>query len=207
MNMPQNKCRTAIILAVLFVFALTAAAQPEHNAGSTANYDIVLNLVVGSNEAVAGAELSSELSAVSRQIRTHFPFSNYRLANTFIGRVAENGNFEYKSVAALVGRTLPGDEPTFLDWAMYGLHRQNTNAAKGSFAADAFRFGARVPVRTGVHTVEPGKSASVINYENVGLTFKTMGVPVNTPTLLGTLSLPDTSGTLFLIMTVRDSAF
>jgi len=43
----------------------------------------------------------------------------------------------------------------------------------------------------------------VLNYEAVGLNMNRVSLPENKPTLIGTLSLPKTTGTMFLVLTVR----
>jgi hypothetical protein len=43
----------------------------------------------------------------------------------------------------------------------------------------------------------------VINYEAVGISMNLIGLPANTPTLIGTISLPKTAGTIFLVATVK----
>jgi hypothetical protein len=65
--------------------------------------------------------------------------------------------------------------------------------------AQPFRFGARVPIRV----AEPGKPGAAINYESIGLTINRVSFRENVPTLLGTISLPRTAGTLFIVLTVR----
>ncbi|MBK8302079.1 MAG: hypothetical protein IPK98_01175 [Chloracidobacterium sp.] len=50
---------------------------------------------------------------------------------------------------------------------------------------------------------DEGKIQPVYNYEQIGLNISKVGLSQNTPTLIGTLNLPGTSGTIFLVMTVR----
>jgi hypothetical protein len=115
-----------------------------------------------------------------------------------MGRVGNSGSFEYKSVADLLGQQAEADPATILEWSV-----GNFRAVENGYLAQSFRFGARVPIKTMIAGAEPGKSSQVINYEPIGLNFARVGVPENVPTLLGTLTLPRTSGTLFLVMTVK----
>jgi hypothetical protein len=43
----------------------------------------------------------------------------------------------------------------------------------------------------------------VINYENIGLNSMRMTMAENTPVLIGSLALPNTTGTAFLVLTLR----
>ena len=51
---------------------------------------------------------------------------------------------------------------------------------------------------------ENGKSLpAVVAYEQIGIAASRLAVPENTPTLMGTLVLPKTRGTVFLVLTAR----
>ena len=84
--------------------------------------------------------------------------------------------------------------------------RGNFRVMQNGFQARSFRFGARVPVRVGTTRDSAGAVTPVVNYEPVGLTMNMIGLPANTPTLIGTISLPKTTGTIFLVATVRTAA-
>jgi hypothetical protein len=142
--------------------------------------------------------LPASLSGISKQLKGNFSFSNYHLANTFLGRVSNTGNVEYKSVSNILGQETDAEAATFFEWSM-----GNFRSYQNGFQARSFRFGARVPVRTGTVKDAAGVASPVINYEGVGVTMSTIGLPANTPTLIGTISLPKTAGTIFLVATVR----
>jgi hypothetical protein len=80
-----------------------------------------------------------------------------------------------------------------------------TGNGQTGFQADSFRFGARVPVLTGGSSDAAGKGAPIYNYEPIGIALSRVGLMGGSPTLIGTLNLPGTSGTIFLIMTVRSA--
>lgn len=185
--------RAAIFVAVFFIAGSQASAQPAADFGPS--YDVVLQVVVGSDD-VRTSGLPKDLDAIARQLKTRFAFQSYSLANTFLGRVGEKGNLEYKSVATFLGRERNLDAPMFLDWSLVNFNG-STGTADNSYHAQNFRFGARVPVRMGL-----GPEA-VTNYQSIGLSFHRVGFYPNVPNLLGTLSLPNTAGTMFLIVTIK----
>lgn len=198
MNQSPVLYRTAIAIAVFFMSAFPTEAQQAPTFGP--NYDVVLQVIVGSNDP-QDSELPMELAPISKKLRSHFNFSGYRLANTFLGRVGENGNLEYKSVANILNKETGGDTPTFLDWTIARFGGMPESGAKTEYHADTFRFGARVPVRTGPRPEMP------VGYESIGLNLNRLGFLANTPTLLGTISLPQASGTMFLVITVKQATF
>src|SRR5437016_4387286 len=106
-----------LTLSLLMASSVAAAAQQQPDV----NYDVTLQLVIGSNEAGAKNETPSDLGPVLKQIRSNFEFSGYRLATTFFGRIASNGNFDYNSVASIEGKDLSSSVPTFLDWSLRDL--------------------------------------------------------------------------------------
>ena len=187
--------------AILLIAASVSFSQTEPRPAAEPSYELMLQVVIGSNTSEK-AELPQALAALSRHLRDDFGFTNYRVANTFIGRLTNSGNIEYKSVSDVFGRESQGDAPTFLDWSLAGFRSAAEPGGRTSFNAQAFRFGARVPVRTQTRD-EAGRTAPGLSYESIGLTVNRLGLPERTPTLIGTLSLPKADGTMFLIATVR----
>jgi hypothetical protein len=207
--MEQDMNRNKKIFTFFFVaaFALFAGrvsfAQDQAKPIGDASYEAMLYVVLGSNEPVPGAELPKNISGVTRQLRDNFSFSNYRLLNTYIGRIANNGSLEYKSVATLQNATdREIDSPSFLEWSLNNLRSSEAAPSGDLLVMQMFRFGARVPIKFS-SIVEGGKTLQTVNYENVGLTVNRLGVTRNSPTLIGTISLPRTAGTVFLVLSVR----
>ena len=194
--------RFALLSAIplLFLFALSGVRGQAYdpNQKMEPSYEVALHVVIGSNEPASKGELPSGLGAISRQLKSNFSFSNYRLANTFLGRVTNTGNIEYRSVSNILGQESDPESQTFLEWSM-----GNFRSMQNGFQARSFRFGAKVPVRTGSVRDDAGRASPVINYESVGLTLSMIGFSANTPTLVGTISLPKTTGTIFLVATIR----
>ena len=189
------------LFLVLFVFATAGFSQAyDPSQKVEPSYEVALQVVIGSNEAGQRGDLPANLSTISKQLRDNFSFSNYRLANTFLGRIANTGNIEYKSASNVLGQETDASQ-TFLEWSL-----GNFRAMQNGFQARTFRFGARVPVQVGSSRDDTGRVSPIINYESVGLTVSMIGLQPSTPTLIGTISLPKTSGTIFLVSTIRPTA-
>jgi hypothetical protein len=195
----SKRCISLLAFPLLILFVTSAAfAQGDPALKLEPSYEVALQVVIGSNDAGARGDLPSNLSAISKHIKGSFSFSNYRLANTFLGRISNTGNIEYKSISNMLGQETEAESQTFFEWSV-----GNFRSTERGFQARSFRFGARVPVRTGSFKDDTGKTSPMINYESVGLTMSLIGLPVNTPTLVGTVSLPRTAGTIFLVATIR----
>ena len=208
MNQPKFVVRASLAFCLILLSSLVLVAQSDDGRAAMQvkpSYDIVLHLVVGSNDGGASArdELPAVLANISKQLKANFAFSNYRMANTFLARVSNNGSFEYKSVGDVFGKDAGGAQPSFLEWAIGRLEVMPTGKGQSGFQAQSFRFGVRVPVQTTSIQSESGKGSSVYNYEGIGLNIREVGFAENRPTLIGTLNLPGANGTIFLIMTVR----
>src|SRR5580765_678778 len=113
-----------IFLSTLFVFslivsvAMTSYGQTEARPSIEPSYQVSLQLVIGSSDVAARGELPANLSAISKELRSTFAFSNYRLAGTFLGRISNAGNFEYKSVTNIFGKDAGQNPQTFLEWSL-----------------------------------------------------------------------------------------
>ncbi|MBP7474762.1 MAG: hypothetical protein KBF83_04865 [Pyrinomonadaceae bacterium] len=190
-----------LIMSICLV-ALAAIGAIAQQAESS--YDLTLHLVVGSNEAGAKAEMPSGLEQVTQDIKSRFGFSNYRLATTLQSRILDGGGAEYKSPVNIFGETTDPMQPSFMEMSVIDLRNLSQQKGAGSFQGKMFRFGAKVPVATGgSFKDETGKSRPITAYEHIGLTLTKFNVPEGQPTLVGTLNLPGTTGTIFLVMTIK----
>lgn len=197
MNQSKRSFSFLALPLLILLFVSAGFAQPDSTPRLEPSYEIALQILIGSNDASKG-DLPASLSPISRHLKNNFSFSNYRLANTYLGRISNTGNFDYKSVSNIFGEENESDAQTFLEWSI-----GNFRSVENGFLARQFRFGARLPVRVGSTKDETGKPIPVMNYEPVGLNMNMIGLPANTPTLVGTISLPRTTGTLFLVATIR----
>lgn len=194
--------RSTNALVTLCVIALGAVGAIAQNVESS--YDVTLHLVVGSNEAGAKTEMPSSLEQITQDIKSRFGFSGYRLANTIHSRIVDAGGAEYKSLANIFGETADPMQPSFMEMNVVDLRNLSQQKGAGVFQGRMFRFGAKVPVATGgSFKDETGKSRPITAYEHIGLTLNKFNVPENQPTLVGTLNLPGTNGTIFLLMTIK----
>ena len=182
------------LLSALFLSLALASNAFAQQAEPT--YEMALNVLVGSNEAGRGAEVPANLSAISKQLKSMFPFANYRIVTTFFIRLSNTGNIEYKSISNLFGEESANDPQSFVDWSI-----NNVQVHQNGLQARSFRFGARVPVRS--IGVREGQTTTMVNYENIGLTLNPIGIPPSKPTLLGTINLPRSAGTMFLVATIK----
>ncbi len=199
MTNPRTFFVTITLFLVLCAGTIVGTAQADPKNQPESNNSITLQVIVGSNDAGKNAGLPQNLGDVTRKLKTNFAFSSYQLAGTFLGRISNNGNLEYKSVSNVLGQESDSELQTFLEWSI-----GNLRSGPDGFQAQSFRFGARVPVKT-ASVNDAGKSFPVVNYESIGLNMSRIGVPANVPTLLGSLTLPKTNGTLFLVLTVSSS--
>jgi hypothetical protein len=182
------------VSAVLFFVSGAAIGQVV----SEPNYEVAIHILMGSNEAGAKADLPSSLSGLSQQLKTKVGYSNFRLAGTIIGRMANQGVFEYKSTSNLFGLN-----PTVRSFLELTLNDLRPGSVAGTLKFDAFRFSARVPMATGYRKDESGKDQPIIQYEQLGLTLRRIALSENVSTLIGTLDVPNGNDMIFLVMTVK----
>lgn len=201
MNQPKKILSIIFVAAVVVFGGRISFAQGESKSARESSYEAMLYVVLGSDEAAQGAELPKSLSPVTKQLRDNFAFGNYRLLNTYVGRVANNGSLEYKSVSSLPGPERELDSPSFLEWQLNGLRSSDATVGNDLLLMQMFRFGARVPIK--ITASEGGKTSQGINYESVGLNVNRLSLTQNSPTLIGTITLPRTAGTVFLVLAIR----
>lgn len=198
---PNITSKSIVVAALLMLGSISIFGQTP--VPPDQSYEATLYVVIGSDDTAQRGDLPKSLDGVAKQIRDNFTFKNYRLMNTYYGRLANNGSLEYKSVSSLKTASTELDSPTFLDWQLASFKADSTNSGKNALSMQTFRFGARVPIVIAKIAGEDARGVPVTNYESVGLTLNKLSVSDNVPTLIGTISLPRTTGTVFLVMTIK----
>lgn len=194
MTKPNFTFKVSVLFVLCFAGLTASFAQPEARPQAEPSYEVVLQVLVGSNEAGQKSSAPANLSAVTKKLNSNFSFSNYRLSNTYIGRIANTGSIEYKSFSNGFGQTQNSETPVFLEWSLVVVKNMPNARGQNTVQIQPFRFGARVPVKT---------ANAVVNYETIGLTLQKISLPENIPTLVGTLPTTTTGETIFLVLTVK----
>lgn len=179
------------------VFAQTDNKQPQ----ADPCYEVVLQLLVASNNASDKATVPSVLSNIVKKLKTNYNFSDYRLTTTFLQRTSNS--IEYKSLLNDFGQTQNKEAPVFSEWALRNLRNLPGSNGRSTIQFDTFKFGARVPVTTAGFTTETGKTTPVINYESIGITTTRFSLNENEPTIVGSLATSKPDELMFLVLTVK----
>jgi hypothetical protein len=197
----------SIFLLSIFILSVSATSfsQGDPRTQIEQSYEVILQIVIGGSDKAANQPLPANLSGITKQLRGNYQFAEYRLANTYVGRIANGGNFELKSISNIFGRGPESETPSFLEWSLGGLRAAQSAPGKNEMLLHSFRFGARIPIKAGTPVGEIGKQFPVFNYEPIGVSSQRITLAENTPTLLGSLSLPNTNDAMFLVLTLRAS--
>lgn len=198
----MNKIKLLIVSigvsGVLFLLPVLGFGQ----AAADSNYEITMQLLMGTNETSATkSSLPANLSALSQQLRAKIGYSNFRLAGTIIGRMANRGNLEYKSYSDLFGQ-----DPKFrtsLELMVGGLKGTLTDKTPAGVDIETLRFNATVPVVVGFRRDDAGKDQPTVNYDRISFTLSKLALSDNSPTLIGTLDTPNGNEMIFLVVTVK----
>ncbi len=185
-----------IFLSIFCLLGLSSVfAQAEPRVQSEPSYEVMLQILVGSNSGEQKSGAPANLSAVTKNLRNRIPFANYNLTTTYLHRVANTGNLEIKNVTSGDMKSAAAETPVFSEWSIGQLKNSPTDAANQSaIQITNFRFGQRIPVQS---------ANGVLNYESVGLNLQRLNVPENAPTVIGSLSSQNPSEMAFLVLTVR----
>lgn len=189
----------AFFLVCLFSCA-DSFAQAQNKPQTEPSYEVVLQVLTASNAGSEKAAVSQTLSNVIKKLKTNYAFSNYRVSSTYLQRVAGTGNMDFRGVSNEANQNVIA--PVFSEWRISQLLVLPDAKGREAISIRGFRFGQRVPIKTGAID-DNEKGNAVINYEQIGLTMEKLNLPVNTPTVIGTLSTPKPDELMFLILTVK----
>ncbi len=189
----------------LFLLALSATsifAQTDNKQlQADACYEVVLQILIGSDNASEKNAVPPTLSTAVKKLKTLYAFSDYRLTTTFLQRTS--GSIEYKSLLNGFGINQDKNTPVFSDWSLRNLRNLPGANARRTIQFDSFRFGARIPVVTGGFQSESGKTAPIVNYEQIGVTTMRLSLNENEPTVVGSLATSKPDELMFLVLTVK----
>ena len=219
MSMCKSVCATLLLVIALAVVSAPAMAQePAEATPSTpvasqapsrdvdANLDTQLYLLVGTNQAVDDARMPAALEPVMKQLRTSFPFKNYRLVATLINRVKHDGNLSLNWIGGpLMASPSPataGITPTFNTFRINNVKLVNDSAGRPMVRMVGFGFGARIPIQTATLVAANAPAGPVINYENTGLNTD-ISMPEGEPVIVGTLNVGPSGDAIILVMSAR----
>jgi hypothetical protein len=188
-----------MFLLMIAVSAANVLAQNESRQPQAApSYEVILQLLVASNNAAGKANLPPSLANVVKKLKTNYSFADYRLATTFLQRTSDS--VEYKSLLNDFYQSVDKSYPVFSDWSLRNLRNLPAPNGRNVIQFESFRFGARVPLGS---RDESGKSASGVNYESIGISTTRFNLSENEPTVIGSLATSKPDELMFLVLTVK----
>ena len=184
-----------VALSIICFFAFSNVfAQVENKTLYEPSYEVMLQILVGSDSGEQKSAAPVNLNAVTKNLKNRVPFAVYNLSATYLHRVANTGNLEIKNVTS-DAKNADAGTPVFSEWSIGQLKSSATDATnQNSIQITNFRFGQRIPVQS---------PNGVLNYESVGLGLQRLNVAENVPTVVGSLSSQNSSEMSFLVLTVR----
>ena len=204
----MTKLKIAFSIGAFFAVSLFGLTDCFAQAATQKNqvepsYDVILQTVIGSNNTGIKTDIPPTLSDLSKKMKANYSYSNYRLASTFLQRVANTGSVDFRGVVNETSSSPEKSYTSFIEWTLNNLQSLPNAKGQNSVQFQGFRFGQRIPIVSSTVKDENGKINSVVTYEQVGLTLQKFSLTENTPTLVGTLSTSKPDELMFLILTVR----
>ncbi len=192
MNKPKFIFSTVAFFFVCLLGSTNFFAQALNEPQAKPSYEVILQVITASNNVSDKPTVPQSLSGVVKKLKNNYSFSNFRLESTYLQRTS--GSIEFKSVSNTLNQNQENFAPIFSEWSLVGIKSSPDSQGKNSIQFQSFRFGQRVPIKT---------SSGVVNYEQVGISLQTFGVPENIPTVLGSLSTANSGELMFLVLTVK----
>jgi hypothetical protein len=192
-----------IFKAFLFLLVLSAAnvfAQDKKEPQADPCYEVVLQILVASNNAGEKSSLPPALSNVVKKLKTNYSFSDYRLATTYLQRTSSS--IEYKSLLSDFTGLKDNNAPVFSEWSLRNLRSLPAANGRNSIQFESFRFGARIPIVSVVMS-ESGKTSPGVNYEPIGIMTTRFSLNESEPTIVGSLATSKPDELMFLVLTVK----
>jgi hypothetical protein len=203
MRKPKFIFYLAAIVLASFLSAGNLSAQTQTKPQNQPSYEIVLQVLAASNSTIDGSRqaVPQAISGIVKKLKNNYPFSNYRLTETYFQRIADTGSASSNGISNEPNQN--ADAPVFSEWAIDQFLILPDAKGQDSISIRNFRFGQRVPVKTAVAASNGEKPNAVVNYQQIGLAISRLNLPANTPTVIGNLSAQKSDELMFLILTVK----
>jgi hypothetical protein len=217
--MTSRRMYSTILFTLLFVAAITihgnfqsALAQSSDQFGQTekrsdeTNLDTQLHLVIASNQDAADAKLPASLDPVLKQLRASLPFKHYRLAATLFNRVRNEGrlSLQWAGGPLVSSAAATASTPGFNEFKVNTVKFVTDTEGKQIVRMEGFRFGARIPIQTGIAIASNAPSVPVINYENTGLNTD-ISMREGEPVIVGTMNVGPSGDAIIVVISARRS--
>lgn len=176
--MTSRKTVSTILFTLLFVAGITihgnihnAFAQSSDQPGQTekrsdeTNLDTQLHLLIASHQDSADGKLPASLDPVLKQLRASLPFKNYRLAATLVNRVRNDGRLylQWAGGPLVSSAAATASTPGFNEFKVTTIKFVTDTEGRHIVRMEGFRFGARIPIQTGIAIASNAPSVPVIN--------------------------------------------
>ena len=217
--MTSRRMYSTILFTLLFVLALTihgntqsALAQSSDQFGQTekrsdeTNLDTQLHLLIASNQDSSDGKLPSSLDPVLKQLRASLPFKSYRLATTLFNRVRNGGriSLQWAGGPLVSSAAATASTPGFNEFRVHAIKFVTDTDGRQIVRMEGFRFGARIPIQTGIAIASNAPSVPVINYENTGLDTD-ISMREGEPVIVGTMNVGPSGDAIIVVISARRS--
>jgi hypothetical protein len=167
------------------------------------NHEVVVQLLLASNEPAQRGALPQSLDGVVRQLRGTFQFTSYRPALTLVYRVKDDGTLDVRGVgpAPPTPTPAPSNAVTTYQLQLTRVKLEAEPGGAGLIVIRDLRFSLRLPL---VQTRGEGAAAvsQLIGNEDTGISTQ-MSMREGEPTVVSTLTTSRPDAAYVLVMTVR----
>ena len=128
--------KTKVLFMITFICLLGSAnnfAQTQNQPRQAdTSYEIVLHILNASNSTANKASVPQSLSNVVKKLKNIYPYSNYNLDSTYLGRVANLGTMEFRGVSKKTEQNQENSANVFTDWTINVLRSLPDSQTKNS---------------------------------------------------------------------------
>jgi len=202
----------ALTLLISCAPAHAAAAGPEGAAprqapstarGDNLNHEVVVQLLLASNEPAQRGALPQSLEGVVRQLRGTLQFTSYRPALTLVYRVKDDGTLDVRGVGPAPPSTAaaPSNAVTTYQLQLSRVKLETEPGGAALIVIRDLRFSLRLPL---IQTRGEGAAAvsQLVGNEDTGISTQ-MSMREGEPTVVSTLTTSRPDAAYVLVMTVR----
>ena len=184
-----------ILILVITMLAFSGAesvyGQSSNNGTTQRSYKVYLHFVSGGESSPGSVRLPKSIRSAFDDLRDELVFNDYRLVSTHFQRFSTGGQIQSQAILKKLGGFGLENWPIIMNWSLGAI--ENTNEAPGRVGFRRFTFGARIPFVTG----------EKISYEAIQYSLGRIDIKEGTPTVIGSLSIPQSNEMLFFVVSAK----
>ncbi len=190
------------IIAFVLVFSGIEVVNAQTSKNKSNHIYLVKTFTINASKKDRGStKISREISKTISDLKKNYDFSSYSVFSENLQMIGRNGNINYQEIGF---DSKDSSNPVFASWSLLRLRELKDSQEKDMVEFNSFQFNLSLPFKfSNVRDRKTGLTGSFVEYRPLRLSLQNMRVPLNEPTVFGSLPIKSKDEALFFIAKIE----